>query len=129
MLAHGTFETFTASSPPYDEVDGVAFSRGEFDKRFEGDLVGTSKVQMLSARTKVPGSTGYVALERIHGTIDGRRGSVALVHTALMGHGARNLTIQIIPDSGTGQLVGIAGRMQVQVEAGRRLYTLDYRFV
>jgi Protein of unknown function (DUF3224) len=129
MLAHGTFETFAAFEPPYDDHGGVALVRGAFDKRFEGDLVGASKVHLLQARTKVPGSSSYVAMERVHGVLGGRRGSFVMLHTALMGHGSRSHAIQVVPDSGTQELTGIAGRMEIHVEQGQRLYTLDYRFV
>ena len=129
MLAHGTFETFAAFEPPYDEQGGVSLVRGTFDKRFEGDLVATSKVHILQARTRVPGSSSYVAMERIHGTLGGRRGSFVVLHTALMGQGTRSHSIQVVPDSGTHELTGLSGRMEIRVEAGERHYTLDYRFV
>jgi hypothetical protein len=126
MIAHGTFETSTSNAPPYDSFEGVAFSRSTWQRVFAGDLVGTGSMEMLSARTPRPGSAGYVALERVSGELHGRRGSFALLHTAVMGPAGRSLVIQVVPGSGTGELSGIAGKMDVTVRDGVRFYTLDY---
>lgn len=126
MIADGTFEVQMTGEPPYEVVDGISLSRASFDKRFSGPLNGTSKVQMLAARTKVPNSAGYVALERIVGELEGRSGSFVVVHLGLMNQGAQSLTIHIVPDSGTGALVGIAGKMAIRIEGGQHYYALDY---
>jgi hypothetical protein len=128
MIARGTFETSTSNAPPYETMEGVAFSRSTWQRHFAGDLVGEGRMEMLSARTPRPGSAGYVALERVSGELHGRRGSFALLHTAVMSPGGRSLVIQIVPDSGTGELRGIAGTMEVTVRDGVRFYTLDYTF-
>ncbi len=126
MIAQGTFETSSSSAPPYETSGGVAFSRTRMQRRFTGDLAGEGQLEMLSARTPQPGSAGYVALERITCVLHGRRGSFALLHTALMSQAGRSLTMQIVPDSGTGELRHIQGSMEVSVVDGARFYRLDY---
>jgi hypothetical protein len=127
MIAKGSFEISAKGEPPYDAVDGVTLGRTTFEKRFAGPLEATSNVQMLGARTPVEGSAGYVAIERIVGALDGKTGSFVVVHNGLMSRGARvGLTITIVPDSGTGQLAGISGRMDIQIVQGKHFYELDY---
>jgi hypothetical protein len=126
MIAKGTFEITMQGEPPYEEVDGVSFGRASFDKRFTGPLSGTGKVQMLAARTPIENSGAYVALERITGTLDGKPGSFATVHMGIMTRGTRSLTLTIVPDSGTGDLKGIAGRMDIHVVDGKHHYEVDY---
>jgi hypothetical protein len=100
--------------------------RFTLDKQFGGDLEGTSKGQMLSAGTSVQGSAGYVAIERVTGTLHGRSGSFVLQHTGTMTRGAPQLTVSIVPDSGTGQLAGLAGTMTLDIAGGNHLYELQY---
>lgn len=126
MIAKGSFEVDARFEPPYDERDGVAFARASFDKRFSGPLEGQSSVQMLGVRTQVEGSAGYVAVERIEGTLDGRTGSFALVHCGRMGRGDRSLSVHVVADSGTGELSGITGEMDIEVVDGKHLYELNY---
>jgi hypothetical protein len=96
------------------------------DKRFGGDLEATSKGQMLAVRTKVEGSAGYVALERVEGTLAGRAGSFVLQHSGTMTRGAQQLSIAVVPDSGTGELEGLAGQMRINIADGRHSYEFDY---
>lgn len=126
MLALGSFETSTSQPIPYDSQEDVVFSRSRMQRHFEGDLVGQGQLEMLGARTPTSGSAGYVALERVTGVLHGRRGTFSLLHTALMGRGQRSLVIQIVPDSGTGELRPISGSMEVSVENGVRHYRLNY---
>lgn len=127
MIAKGSFEISSEHEPPYDTVDGVTLGRTTFDKRFFGPLEATSKVQMLGARTPVAGSAGYVAIERIAGVLEGKTGTFVVVHSGLMSRGSRTgLSITIVPDSGTGQLAGISGRMDIQIVDGKHFYELDY---
>ena len=128
MIAKGSFEVTMHAEPPYDVVEGVTLGRASFDKRFSGPLEGTGSVQMAAARTPVAGSAGYVAVERIQGTLDGRRGTFVVLHTGLMSRGAPSLTIQIVPDSGTGELRGITGKMSIEIADGKHFYELDYAF-
>lgn len=104
-------------------------SMGRFtlDKQYHGDLEGTGKGQMLTASTEVKGSGAYVAIERVTGTLKGREGSFALQHTGTMTQNVPTLIINIVPDSGTGQLKGIAGKMTITITAeGKHTYDVEY---
>ena len=96
------------------------------DKQIHGDLEATSKGQMLAFSTEVKGSAGYVAMERVTGTLHGRTGSFVLQHSATMNRGVPQLSITVVPDSGTGQLVGITGKFDIQIAEGKHSYTFDY---
>jgi hypothetical protein len=96
------------------------------DKQFHGDLEATSKGQMLTAGTEVQGSAGYVAIERVSGTLGGRSGTFALQHSGTMTRGEPQLSITVVPDSGTGQLVGLAGTMLITIADGKHSYGFDY---
>ena len=112
--ATGTFEV--KMSP--QEAD-MSVGRMTIDKQFQGDLVGTSKGQMLMASSEsVKNSAGYVAIEKVTGTLNGRRGSFYLQHTGVMTRGAGELTITVIPDSGTDQLAGLRGKMNINHRRG-----------
>jgi hypothetical protein len=112
--------------PPFDTVDGVTLSKATLEKTFTGTIVGTSTVHMLAARTPVEQSAGYVALERIRCTIDGREGTFALLHIGLMNRGERALTVRIVPDSGTGGLAQISGSMDIRIVDKKHHYEIDY---
>ncbi len=126
MNIKGSFEVQMTAEPPFDTVDGVALGRARFDKQFGGALTATSKVEMLSVRSEGTQSGAYVAVERISGTIDGKAGTFALVHLGLSDRGARSLTVQIVPESGTGELKGIRGAMTIDISDGKHHYALDF---
>ena len=126
MNAPGPFEITTHAEPPYDVVDGVPLVRVRFVKRFHGPLDAASEVHMLAARTPVPDSAGYVAIERVTGTLDGRAGTFVLQHSGTMTRGARALSVTVVPDSGTGQLAGLAGQMDIQIVDGQHRYAFDF---
>ena len=96
------------------------------DKRFHGDLEGTSRGEMLAARTAEPGSAGYVAMERVTGKLHGREGTFVLQHTGTMTRGTPTLGVTVVPDSGTGELAGLAGEMTIVIEEGKHSYVFDY---
>jgi hypothetical protein len=123
--AKGTFEVKLTPQAPEEGVD-ASLGRMTIDKQFRGDLEATSKGQMLTAGTAVAGSAGYVAIERVSGTLHGRRGSFTLQHTGTMAHGDYQLSVTVVPDSGTGQLVGIAGAMKIIIEGGKHSYEFEY---
>jgi len=125
MTAHGTFDVKVIPQAP-DDAAGGPFGRLFLDKKFHGQLDATSKGQMLGARTAVEGSAGYVAMEIVSGTLDGRKGSFILQHSGSMTKGAATLTVTIVPDSGTDELVGIAGRMTIIIADGKHSYELEY---
>ncbi|HEX8500572.1 MAG TPA: DUF3224 domain-containing protein [Pyrinomonadaceae bacterium] len=123
--ASGTFEV--KLSPQVDgEEGGACLGRLLIDKRFGGDLEARSRGQMLAFRAAVEGSAGYVALEHVEGTLAGRAGGFVLQHSGTMERGAQALSVTVVPDSGTGELKGLAGRMQITVADGRHAYEFDY---
>ena len=124
--ATGTFTTKLDSPPPFDTTDGVSLGRSTVEKVFSGDLTATSTVHMLGARTPIPNSAGYVAVERITGTLRGKAGSFVVLHTGLMNRGEFSLVISIVPDSGTLELAGISGSMKIIFEQGKHSYLLEY---
>jgi len=123
--ASGTFEVKLL--PQTDDKNGdAALGRMTIDKQFHGDLEGTSKGQMLTGMTDVKGSAGYVAIEKVSGTLKGRTGTFILQHTGTMNRGVPQLTITMVPDSGTGQLAGLAGNFKVIIADGKHSYEFDY---
>lgn len=123
--AKGTFEV--KLMPQAVELGRDAdLGRMTIDKQFAGDLEGTSHGQMLSAMSAVQGSAGYVAIEHVTGTLRGRKGSFVLQHTGVMDRGQGSLTITVVPDSGTDELTGLAGRFEILVEDGRHSYVFEY---
>ncbi len=101
--------------------------RMSIDKRFQGDLEGSSQGEMLTAMTEVQGSAGYTAIETVSGQLQGRTGTFILQHFALMARGVPgDWTVQIVPDSGTDGLKGITGRMKITVSGKEHSYTLEY---
>jgi hypothetical protein len=111
--AKGTFEVTLKPLALADADAGDKLGRMSFTKQFAGDLVGTSIGEMLSARTDVKGSAGYVAIERVVGTLAGHKGSFVLQHSAVMDHGNPQSTIVVVPDSGTEELAGMAGNFRI----------------
>ena len=126
MHARGTFEVKMTPQPAQDGVGDPGIGRMALDKQFHGDLEATGKGQMLASGTDVPGSAGYVALERVSGTLHGRRGSFALQHSGTMTRGAPQLVITVVPDSGAGELLGLAGTLSITVTQGQHGYDLEY---
>ncbi|MFC5436428.1 DUF3224 domain-containing protein [Rhodanobacter umsongensis] len=124
--ARGTFEVKMTPQPAQDGVGDPGIGRLALDKQFHGDLEATGRGQMLAAGTDVPGSAGYVALERVSGTLHGRRGSFALQHSGTMTRGAPHLVITVVPDSGAGELLGLAGTLSITMTEGQHGYDLDY---
>jgi hypothetical protein len=109
-----------------DKGAGGSLGRMSVDKQFHGDLQAVSKGEMLTAMTETKGSAGYVAIERITGTLAGRTGSFMLHHMGTMNRGVPQLTATVVPDSGTGQLVGLEGRMSIQIAEGKHSYDFEY---
>jgi len=96
------------------------------DKQFHGDLEATNKDQMLAAGTDGKGSAGYVAIERVTGMLQGRTGSFVLQHSGTLTRGAAQQSITVVPDSGTGQLVGLTGKMAINIVDSKHSYDFDY---
>ena len=124
--ASGTFEVKLNPQSPDDKTEGSTLGRMSIDKQFHGDLEATAKGQMLTAGTEVKGSAGYVAIEQVNGTLNGRTGSFVFQHSGTLTRGAAQQSITVVPDSGTGQLVGLAGKMTVTIAAGKHSYDFEY---
>ena len=124
--ATGPFDVKAEAEGEPDKGDGSTLARYSLDKQYHGDLEGTAKGTMLAAGTEVKGSAGYVAMERVTGTLKGRSGSFVLQHSGTMAHGESQLSITVVPDSGSGQLVGMEGKMTIIIAAGKHSYEFDY---
>jgi len=120
--ASGSFEVKLV---PQDSDEYIG--RMSIDKQFRGDLEATSKGEMLSASTEVEGSAGYVAMERVSGTLHGRRGTFVLQHSGTMNRGKPHLTVSVVPDSGAGELVGLTGSMTITIVDGKHSYDFEYQ--
>ncbi len=109
-----------------DAAAQPSLGRHSIAKTFAGDLVATSVGEMLSAGGVVSDSAGYVAIERVSGTLAGRQGSFSLIHTGIMNRGVPSLNITVVPDSGAGQLCGLSGTMKIEIKDGQHFYLFDY---
>jgi hypothetical protein len=124
--ASGTFEVKLTPLALDDKAADATLARMSIDKHFHGDLEAAGKGEMLSAGTAVKGSAGYVAIERVIGALHGRTGTFVLQHTGTMTRGAPQLSVGVVPDSGTGQLAGLAGKMTIQIADGKHSYNFEY---
>jgi Protein of unknown function (DUF3224) len=127
--ASGPFDVkVTPQKPDTQIARAAALGRLTIDKRYHGDLEATAKGEMLATQTETKGSAAYVALERVTGTLQGHNGSFVLQHSATMEHGTAHSSITVVPDSGTGELAGLAGEMRIHVDPeGRHSYEFDFR--
>jgi len=123
--AKGTFDVKTAPQPAGD-ADDTGIARLLLDKQFHGDLDAVSKGQMLAAGTASKGSAGYVAIEKVTGTLFGHKGSFVLQHTGTMNRGVPALNVSVVPDSGTDQLTGLSGTMNISIANGAHSYEFAY---
>jgi Protein of unknown function (DUF3224) len=125
-IAKGAFNVEMKPQTEPSSADGVSLGRMSLDKRFEGDLVATGAGEMLTALTPNQGSAGYVAIERVTGTLRGRSGSFVFQHSGTMDQGTQRLSITVVPGSGTGELAGISGNFKINIAEGRHLYEFEY---
>lgn len=125
-IARGSLNVVTEAEPPFLEQDGNRLSRNIVRKEFSGGMVGTSEAQMVAAYTCTPGSAGYVAIEHFTGSVGGKSGSLVLQHSGIMAKGEAELIVRIVPDSGTGELTGISGTLEIDNLDGNHSYVLDY---
>jgi len=124
--ARGTFEVRLSPLATHDPAEGNLLGRMSIDKQFHGDLEASSKGEMLSAGTGVKGSAGYVAIERVAGALGGRSGTFVFQHSGTMTRGVPQLSITVVPDSGTDGLAGLAGRMTIEIADGAHSYEFEY---
>jgi len=124
--ASGTFDVKLAPVGEPDNADGLTLGKYSLDKQYHGDLEAVAKGTMLTAGTEVKGSAGYVAIERVTGALKGHKGSFVLQHNGTLTRGAPQQNIVVVPDSGTGQLTGLTGKLTVIIENGNHSYEFDY---
>ncbi|WP_444927666.1 DUF3224 domain-containing protein [Microbulbifer sp. TRSA002] len=128
MKISGKFEVTVKPMDPYAKgSEGNSLGRMSINKVFYGDLSGESRGEMLSAMTPVKGSAGYVAIEQVAGTLGGKRGTFVLQHFGTMKKGEDFLILEVVPDSGTGELEGLSGKMSIQVDGGVHYYDFEYQ--
>jgi hypothetical protein len=123
---NGSFEVKLAPQSMHEAIEPGTLNRLSIDKKFLGPLDATSKGEMLSAMGGVKGSAGYVAVERVTGSLEGRKGSFVLQHFGVMTRGAPFLDVRVVPDSGTGELAGLSGKMKIDVANGKHSYEFEY---
>jgi hypothetical protein len=124
--ATGTFDVKITPLGTDTPAEGSPLGRMSIDKQFHGDLEGTSTGEMLTAGTGIKNSAGYVAMERVTGRLHGKRGTFALQHNATMTRGEGSLNIIVVPDSGTGDLTGLSGRLNIEITGGKHVYAFEY---
>ena len=125
MHATGTFEV--KLMPVDDQSADKSMGRMTVEKKWQGEIEGTSSGQMLTGGDVSKGSAGYVAMEKMNVTLKGKKGTFILQHSGTMTRGEGQLTITVVPDSGTEQLQGLTGKMTIKIENGKHFYDFDYR--
>lgn len=128
-MAHhveGSFDVKNAPLAADEALAGTSIGRFALDKHYHGDLEATARGEMLGAGNPATGTAGYVALEQVTGTLQGRKGTFALQHFGSMDSGKFELKVAVVPGSGTDDLAGIAGTMTITIAPGKHTYTLDY---
>jgi hypothetical protein len=126
MHAEGTFDVKNSPLAADEPLAGTAIGRYGLDKQFHGDLEGVSKGEMLGAGTPATGTAGYVAIEQVTGTLNGRSGSFAMQHFGTMEDNKFDLVVKVVPGSGTEGLTGISGTMTIKIVSGKHSYQFDY---
>jgi len=130
-MTHIAKGTFTVSLHPLpfegEEFEPRLLGRMTIDKQISGELVATTRGQMLSAGTNTKGSASYVAIERVTGVLSDKRGSFVLQHTGTLRRGEPSLSVTVVPDSGTEELTGIEGEFKINIVEGKHFYEFAYR--
>ena len=124
----GTFDVTMSKEAMHDAAEDSGIGRMSLDKQYHGELDATGVGEMLAAMTATPGSAGYVAMEFVEGTLAGRSGSFFLQHSGTMDRGTPTLSVTVVPDSGTDQLVGLTGRLNIRIADGKHHYDFEYDF-
>jgi len=125
--ASGSFEVLLDQRETSQAEGAGAVARLAIDKTYSGDLVGRGRGQMLSCRTETESSAGYVAIELVEAILEGRTGTFVIQHSGRIDRGAPTLNIDVIPDSGSGELIGLTGTMTIEVDdGGNHNYVLSY---
>lgn len=124
----GTFEVKLEPQAPTGGAIAAAIGRMSLDKRFHGELDATSAGEMISIKTDANGSAAYVALERVTGALGHVTGTFVLMHAGTMLGSEFHLSVTVVPGSGTGQLEGLSGRMDIRIVEKQHFYDFDYSF-
>jgi hypothetical protein len=125
----GKFDVQTSPLDGDDLTRALGAMQMKIEKQFEGALAASSVVLMMGVMNREIGSGGYVALEKVTGQLEGKRGSFLLQHSSTMDRGQPSQNIRVVPDSGTGALMGLKGQMVVDIIEGQHFYTFDYELV
>jgi hypothetical protein len=125
-MTHHAHGAFTVKVQPLSPAPADGLGRFSIDKEIHGDLEATTKGEMFSGGDPKQGTAGYVAIEVVTGTLNGKQGSFALQHSGTMDSSGPKLNVLVVPGSGTGELKGIAGTFAIKIENGQHFYTLDY---
>ncbi|MCG8436263.1 MAG: DUF3224 domain-containing protein [Gammaproteobacteria bacterium] len=129
MKINGEFEVKLSPGETYSQgEDGINLARMHIDKIFKGELTAESKGEMLSAMTPTEGSAGYVAIEQVRGSLCGKSGTFVLMHYGVMNRGKDSLILEVVPDSGSGELTGLAGNMKINIKEGQHFYEFEFEF-
>ena len=126
-IATGRFDIKLQPEALSPVAEATGLGRLSLDKQFSGDLQASSQGEMLSFRSSTPGSAGYVAMERVHGSLHGRSGSFVLQHSASMAQGQSTQSITVVPDSATDALLGLRGSMQITIDNGEHSYRFEFQ--
>jgi hypothetical protein len=127
MKISGKFDVKLNPLDSYTQgIEGINLGRMSIDKTFHGQLEATSQGEMLSAMTATHGSAGYVAIEHVSGMLSGKEGSFVLQHFGIMDKGEDHLVLEVVPDSGSGELAGLTGSMKIDIEEGQHFYEFEY---
>jgi hypothetical protein len=130
MVVSGKFDVILQPLEAYAKgVEGSSLGRMSIDKTFQGELSAESKGEMLNAMSPVEGSAGYVAIEQVSGSLSGKHGTFILQHYGTMSDGNDYLKLEVVPNSGTGELTGLAGQMVIRIENGQHYYDFEYTMV
>ena len=124
--AAGSFVVKISPLESFNRDEGATLGRLSIEKTFKGDLEGYGKGEMLTGGDPKSGSAGYVAMEQVAGTLHGKKGTFLLQHNGSMNRGEQALSITVVPDSGTGELTGLAGALTIKMEDGKHFYEFDY---
>ena len=124
--ATGSFDVKLTPQSLADANADPTLGRMSIDKQYHGDVEAVAKGEMLTGMTAIKGSAGYVAMERVTGSVHGRKGSFTLQHNGTMKRGAQHLTIAVVPDSGTDQLSGLEGELSIRITDGKHFYEFEY---
>ena len=125
-MTHHARGAFTVKIQPLTPPPAEGLSRFSIDKQMHGDLEATTKGEMFSGGDPKQGAAGYVAIEVVTGTLNGKHGSFALQHMATMDGNGRKMSVVVVPGSGTGELKGVSGTFDIQIANGQHSYNFEY---